>query len=139
MLQLDLINHLGSHRTRPNIREIEMTASRFALALAAALAATSNLAAPSLVTPSLVTPCLAQDYPKKPIRIIEAFDASDPADVTTRQSVTILQEKAGEPIVIENRPAAGGVMGAVEAAKSPPDGYTLLMMSNTQTANESLM
>src|SRR3984893_3690036 len=139
MLQLDLINHLGSHRTRPNIREIEMTASRFALALAAALAATSNLAAPSLVTPSLVTPCLAQDYPTKPIRIIVPFGAGGPADVTARLIGNILQEKFGQPIVVENRTGAGGVIGTVEAAKSPPDGYTLLMMSNTQTANESLM
>src|ERR1700730_1737814 len=139
MLQLDLINHLGSHRTRPNIREIEMTASRFALALAAALAATSNLAAPSLVTPSLVTPCLAQDYPTKPIRIIVPFGAGGPADVTARLIGNILQEKFGQPIVVENRTGAGGVIGTVEAAKSPADGYTLLMMSNTQTANDSLL
>jgi tripartite-type tricarboxylate transporter receptor subunit TctC len=111
-----------------------MTASRFALALAAALAATSNLAAPSLVTP-----CLAQDYPTKPIRIIVPFGAGGPADVTARLIGNILQEKFGQPIVVENRTGAGGVIGTVEAAKSPPDGYTLLMMSNTQTANESLM
>jgi tripartite-type tricarboxylate transporter receptor subunit TctC len=106
-----------------------MTASRFALALAAALAATPNLAAS----------CLAQDYPTKPIRIIVPFGAGGPADVTARLIGNILQEKFGQPIVVENRTGAGGVIGTVEAAKSPPDGYTLLMMSNTQTANESLM
>src|ERR1700732_24361 len=111
-----------------------MTASRFALALAAALAATSNLAAPSLVTP-----CLAQDYPTKPIRIIVPFGAGGPAGVTARRIANILQEKFGQPIVVENRTGAGGVIGTLEAAKSPPDGYTLLMMSNTQTANESLV
>jgi tripartite-type tricarboxylate transporter receptor subunit TctC len=116
-----------------------MTASRFALALAAALAATSNLAAPSLATSSLVTPCLAQDYPTKPIRIVVPFGAGGPADVTARLIGNILQAKFGQPIVVENRTGAGGVIGTVEAAKSPPDGYTLLMMSNTQTANESLM
>jgi len=84
-----------------------MTASRFALALAAALAATSNLAAPSLVTP-----CLAQDYPTKPIRIIVPFGAGGPADVTARLIGNILQEKFGQPIVVENRTGAGGVIGA---------------------------
>jgi tripartite-type tricarboxylate transporter receptor subunit TctC len=116
------------------IREIEMTASRFALALAAALVATPYLAAPSLVTP-----CFAQDYPTKPIRIIVPFGAGGPADVTARLIGNILQDKFGQPVVVENRTGAGGVIGTVEAAKSPPDGYTLLMMSNTQTANESLM
>jgi tripartite-type tricarboxylate transporter receptor subunit TctC len=50
-----------------------------------------------------------------------------------------LQDKFGQPVVVENRTGAGGVIGTLEAAKSPPDGYTLLMMSNTQTANESLV
>ena len=50
-----------------------------------------------------------------------------------------LQESLKQPFVIENRPGAGAVIGTQEAAKSPPDGYTLLMMSNTQTANESLV
>src|SRR6202047_1962278 len=121
------------------MREIEMTASRFALALAAALAATSNLAAPNLAAPSLVTPCLAQDYPTKPVRIVVPFGAGGPADVTARLIGNILQDKFGQPFVIENRTGAGGVIGTVEAVKSPPDGYTLLMMSNTQAANESLM
>src|SRR6202045_4209969 len=111
-----------------------MTASRFALALAAALAATSNLAAPSLVSP-----CRAQDYPTRPIRIIVPCGAGGPADVAARLIGNILQESLGQPLVIENRPGAGGVIGTLEAAKSPPDGYTLLMMSNTQTANESLV
>src|SRR6202521_208422 len=106
-----------------------MTAPRFALALAAALLATPNLASHSL----------AQDYPTRPIRIIVPFGAGGPADVTARQIGSILQEKFGQPIVVENRTGAGGVIGTVEAAKSPPDGYTLLMMSNTQTANESLV
>ena len=62
-----------------------------------------------------------------------------PADVTARQIGSILQESFGQPFVIENRTGAGGVIGTLEVAKSPPDGYTLLMMSNTQTANESLV
>jgi tripartite-type tricarboxylate transporter receptor subunit TctC len=106
-----------------------MRAPRIALAVLATLLATQFLA----------SPCLAQDYPTKPIRIIVPFGAGGPADVTARLIGNILQEKFGQPIVVENRTGAGGVIGTVEAAKSPPDGYTLLMMSNTQTANESLM
>src|ERR1700730_16115 len=113
-----------------------MTAPRFALALAAALLATLILVA----TPILVaTQCLAQDYPTRPVRIIVPFGAGGPADVTARLIGNVLQENFGQPFVVENRTGAGGVIGTLEAAKSPPDGYTLLMMSNTQTANESLM
>jgi tripartite-type tricarboxylate transporter receptor subunit TctC len=107
-----------------------MTAPRFALALAAALLATPILVA---------TQCLAQDYPTRPVRIIVPFGAGGPADVTARLIGNVLQENFGQPFVVENRTGAGGVIGTLEAAKSPPDGYTLLMMSNTQTANESLV
>jgi tripartite-type tricarboxylate transporter receptor subunit TctC len=111
------------------IRETEMTGLRFALAVAATL----------LATPVLATQGFAQDYPTKPVRIVVPFGAGGPADVTARLLGNILQDKFGQPFVIENRTGAGGVIGTVEAVKSPPDGYTLLMMSNTQTANESLM
>src|SRR5258706_2949257 len=106
-----------------------MTAPRFALAFAAALLATPNLAAQ----------CLAQDYPTRPITIIVPFGAGGPADVTARLIGNVLQEHFGQPFVAGNRTGGGGVIGTLEAAKSPPDGYTLLMMSNTQTANESLV
>src|SRR3979490_719507 len=106
-----------------------MTAPRFALALAAALVA----------TPIVTTSCMAQDYPTRPIKIIVPFGAGGPADVTARLIGNVLQENFGQPFVVENRTGAGGVIGTLEAAKSPPDGYTLLMMSNTQTANESLV
>src|SRR5664279_774440 len=85
------------------------------------------------------TPSPAQDYPTRAIRIIVPFGAGGPADVTARLLGNVLQESFGQPVVVENRTGAGGVIGTQEAAKSPPDGYTLLMMSNTQTANESLM
>ena len=101
-----------------------MTGPRFILALLATLFATQ---------------CLAQDYPSRPVKIIVPFGAGGPADVTARQIGSILQENFGQPFVIENRTGAGGVIGTFEVSKSAPDGYTLLMMSNTQTANESLM
>src|SRR5690349_16338299 len=105
-----------------------MTGPRIVLALAGAL-----LAMP------IATPASAQDYPSRPVRVVVPFGAGGPADVTARQIGNILQENFGQPFVVENRTGAGGVIGTVEAAKSPPDGYTLLMMSNTQTANESLL
>ena len=84
-------------------------------------------------------PSLAQDYPTRPIRIIVPFGAGGPADVAARVLGNAMQESLKQPFVIENRPGAGAVIGTLEAAKSPADGYTLLMMSNTQTANESLV
>jgi tripartite-type tricarboxylate transporter receptor subunit TctC len=84
-------------------------------------------------------PGLAQDYPAHAVKIIVPFGPGGPADVAARLIGNILQESLGQPFVVENRTGAGGVIGTLEAAKSPPDGYTLLMMSNTQTANESLL
>ena len=101
-----------------------MIGPRIALALAATL---------------LANPCLAQDYPTRPIRVIVPFGAGGPADVAARLIGNTLQEGFGQAFVIENRPGAGGVIGTLEATKAAPDGYTLLMMSNTQTANESLV
>jgi len=116
-----------------------MTGLKFTgLRLAATVLATAFLATALLAGP-LTGPSLAQDYPTRPIRIIVPFGAGGPADVAARLIGNILQESLGQPMVIENRPGAGGVIGTLEAARSAPDGYTLLMMSNTQTANESLV
>ena len=106
-----------------------MTGPRFALALAAGLVATLMLA----------TAGSAQDYPARPVRIIVPFGAGGPADVTARLLGNAMQQRFGQPFVVENHTGAGGVIGTLEVVKSPPDGYTLLMMSNTQTANESLV
>ncbi len=107
-----------------------MTRSRSMLALATALLTTVTL---------LAAPCQAQDYPTRPVRIIVPFGAGGPADVTARLIGNSLQASLGQPFVVENHTGAGGVIGTVEVVKSTPDGYTLLMMSNTQTANESLV
>ena len=88
---------------------------------------------------ALGAPAHADDYPSRPIRVIVPFGAGGPADIAARLLGNILQEKFGQPFVVENRTGAGGVIGTQEVVKSAPDGYTLLMMSNTQTANESLV
>jgi tripartite-type tricarboxylate transporter receptor subunit TctC len=80
-----------------------------------------------------------QDYPSRSIRIVVPFGPGGPADVYARFVGQRLQEVFKQPVVVENKAGAGGVVGTLDAAKSPADGYTLLMMSNTQTANESLM
>jgi tripartite-type tricarboxylate transporter receptor subunit TctC len=80
----------------------------------------------------------AQDYPSKPIKIVVPFGAGGPADVFSRQLGQHLTEALKQPVVIENRPGAGSIIGTDAVAKSPPDGYTLLTMSNTHTTNESL-
>jgi tripartite-type tricarboxylate transporter receptor subunit TctC len=82
---------------------------------------------------------LAQDYPNRPVKIIVPFAAGGPADIYARFLGQRLQEALGQPFVIDDRPGAGSVVGTDAAAKSAPDGYTLLLMSNTHTVNESLM
>jgi tripartite-type tricarboxylate transporter receptor subunit TctC len=98
-------------------------------AIAALLAA--NLAAPA-------TTASAQDYPSRPIKIIAPFGAGGPGDVFSRQLAQFLPEVLKESVVVENRPGAASVIGADAVAKSAPDGYTLLTISNTLTANETL-
>ena len=82
---------------------------------------------------------LAQAYPAKPVRIIVPFAAGGPADIYARFIGQRLQESmGGQSFVVENRPGGGSLIGTEAVAKSPADGYTLLMMSNTHTVNETL-
>ena len=107
---------------------------------AARIASVPALATIFLVAQAfLIAPGRAQDYPSHAVRIIVPFGAGGPADVVARVLGNALAESLKQPFVIENRPGAGSVIGTQEAAKSPPDGYTLLLMSNAQTANESLV
>jgi tripartite-type tricarboxylate transporter receptor subunit TctC len=87
----------------------------------------------------MVRPATAQGtYPEKPIRIIVPFGAGGPADLYARLIGTQLQDVLKQTVIIINKPGAGAIIGTTEAAQSAPDGYTLLMMSNTHTANETL-
>jgi tripartite-type tricarboxylate transporter receptor subunit TctC len=84
-------------------------------------------------------PTSAQDYPDRPVKIIVPFGAGGPADIYARFIGVHLQEALKQSLVIEDCPGAGAIIGTGEVAKSAPDGYTLLMMSNTHTTNETLL
>ena len=81
----------------------------------------------------------AEDYPARPVKIVVPFGAGGPADIYARFLGQQLQETLKQAFVIEDRPGAGSVIGTGEVAKAAPDGYTLLMMSNTHTVNETLI
>ncbi len=83
-------------------------------------------------------PSAAADYPARPVKIIAPFGAGGPADIYTRIVAQELQNALHQPFVIENRPGAGTTIGTELAAKAAPDGYTLLVVSGTQTVNETL-
>jgi tripartite-type tricarboxylate transporter receptor subunit TctC len=80
----------------------------------------------------------AQDYPAQAVRIVVPFGAGGPADIYARYVADQLQKAWGQSFVVEARPGAGSFIGTSEVAKAKPDGYTLLMMSNTHTVNETL-
>ncbi len=81
----------------------------------------------------------ADEYPTRPVKIIVPFAAGGPADIYARFLAQRLETAMGQPFVVDDRPGAGSVIGTDAAAKSAADGYTLLLMSNAQTVNESLV
>ena len=87
---------------------------------------------------ALPTLALAQAYPNKPIRFIIPFAAGGPADMIGRLTGQKLSEILGQPVIVDNRGGAGGNVGAGVVAKSPPDGYTLLMTSSAFAVNVTL-
>ena len=93
---------------------------------------TLTLTAITLLT-AVLTPlsALAQAYPNKPIRLIVPFPAGGATDILARALSQKLGEKIGQPVVIENRPGAGGTIGADAASKSAADGYTLLLATSS--------
>ena len=99
----------------------------------------SSLVALAMLSFAAAAPCTAQEYPSHPIKMIVPFGAGGPTDIFTRLLAEELRKALKEPFVMENRPGAGTIIGTEAAAKSPPDGYTLLMISATQTTTETLV
>jgi tripartite-type tricarboxylate transporter receptor subunit TctC len=81
---------------------------------------------------------MAQSFPNRPVRIIVPFGAGGPGDTYTRLLAQHLSESMKQPFVVETRPGAGAIIGSDAVAKSAPDGYTLLIVSNAHTTNETL-
>jgi tripartite-type tricarboxylate transporter receptor subunit TctC len=94
-----------------------------------ALAVTALLSAP---------PVSAQTYPDKPIHVVVPFTPGSATDVVARAVAQAMSKNMGQTVLIENKPGAGGTIGTGQVAKSPPDGYTLLVTSSAHTANPSI-
>ena len=92
----------------------------------------------AIAAATFALPALAQNWPDKPVKIVVPFGPGGPADVYARILGQALTESLGQQFIIDNKPGAGAIIGTDVVAKSTPDGYTLLMMSNTHTTNETL-
>jgi tripartite-type tricarboxylate transporter receptor subunit TctC len=98
-----------------------------------------RIASVALLALVLNSAASAQDYPSRQVRVIVPFGAGGPADVYARVIAQHLTEQLKQTFVVEDRPGAGSIIGTDAVAKSAPDGYTLLVMSNTHTTNETLV
>jgi tripartite-type tricarboxylate transporter receptor subunit TctC len=99
----------------------------------------SVIAALGVVSALCTAPAWGQAYPARPVKIIVPFATGGPADNYARFIAQKLTESLGQSFVVDNKPGAGSVIGTDLAAKSAPDGYTLLLMSNAHTVNETLI
>ena len=97
----------------------------------------SFLCAATLAACGLVSPlaAFAQGFPTKPVKLVIAFPAGGPTDITMRQLADNASKILGQPVIIDNKPGAGGTLGAAITAKSPADGYTLLVHSAGHLVN----
>ncbi len=103
-----------------------------------AMSAHARLLAALVATLALAAPASAQPWPSKPIKLVVGFAAGGVADVTARVVAQKLADQLGQPVVVDNRPSAGGIVAAEAVAKAAPDGTTLLLMSNGNAVSASL-
>ena len=85
----------------------------------------------ALAATLLAAPSIAQDYPTKAVRIVVTFTPGGSSDVTARALAIPLQKQLGQPVVVDNKPGAGGTIAASEIHRAAPDGYNLLMSNTT--------
>ena len=109
--------------------------SNYCIPRRAAIAA----AAASLFAAALPLTAVAQAFPSKPVTIIVPFPAGGGPDLTARILAEKLAPKLGQPVVVENRPGAGALLGASAVAKSAPDGHTLLLTPNTMVISPHVL
>ena len=96
------------------------------------------LVAAAAALPWAARPTRAQAYPTKPVRVTVPNAAGGVADLTARAVGQALAERLGQPVIIDNRPGAGGVVAAQAAASAPPDGHTLMVATNAHAIAPSL-
>src|SRR5215470_14298659 len=97
-----------------------------------------HLAAGAATLPAVSRFAWSQAYPARPVRLIVGFPPGNAPDIVARLIGQWLQERLGQPFIIENRPGAGSNIGTEVALKAPPDGYTLLMAVGTNATNATL-
>jgi tripartite-type tricarboxylate transporter receptor subunit TctC len=84
-------------------------------------------------------PAAAQNFPTKPLRIVVPFTPAGAVDIATRATANEMQKVLGQPVTVENKPGAGGNLGALDVARSAPDGYSMVMStSGIQAINPAL-
>src|SRR5262245_62373013 len=97
-----------------------------------------HVAAGAATLPAVLRIAKAQAYPAKPVRIVVTFPAGSTSDILARPLAQRLQERLGQPFVIDNRPGAGGTIGTEAVVRASPDGYTLLLVAGAHTVNATL-
>jgi tripartite-type tricarboxylate transporter receptor subunit TctC len=97
-----------------------------------------HLAAGAAAFPAVSRLAWAQTYPSRPVRIVVGYPAGIAPDVTARLIAQSLSERLGQQVIVDNRPGAGSNIAAEVVVRAPPDGYTLLAITVTNTINSSL-
>src|SRR5579862_492377 len=93
----------------------------------------------AVAVPAAARLAWAQSYPDKPIRLLVGYPPGGQIDIVARLTAQFLSRPLGQSVVVENRPGAGGSLGAEAAVKSPPDGYTLFMAASSNAVDASLL
>jgi tripartite-type tricarboxylate transporter receptor subunit TctC len=97
-----------------------------------------RLIAFALASALLALPASAQNFPEEPIQIIVPFTPGSATDVVARAVAAVMTKNLGQTVIVDNKPGAGGTIGAAQVARAAPDGYTLLANSSAHTVNPAI-